>query len=67
MPTGDFGLKTLATLGPASQRAHVGLGPSLVDEHQARGINQALAGDPLPAAARNIGAILFGRDQRLFL
>jgi hypothetical protein len=52
---------------PAPQRRHIGFGPGLVDEHQPGGINPFPIFGPLCPAAGNIGTVLFGGNQRLFL
>lgn len=57
----------LAARRPSSERRHIGLGPGLVDEHQAGRIDAVLILCPLDPPARHIGAILLSRDQRLFL
>ena len=62
-----LGLDALSDRRPAPERRHVGLGPGLVDEHQAGGVDAALIQDPLRPPTRDIGTILLGRDQRLFL
>ena len=46
---------------------HVGLGPGLVDEHQASGVKPALMRFPPDPAAGNVGAILLAGVQRFFL
>jgi hypothetical protein len=56
---------------PAAQRApvaprHVGLGPGLVDEHQATRIKPALIFLPLLPPAGHVGAILLGGEQAFF-
>ena len=61
------GLQPLAARRPAAQRRHVGLGPGLVDEHQAGGIDPALVLHPLRPPARHVRTLPLGRDQRLFL
>ena len=45
---------------------HVGLGPGLVDEHQASGVKPALMRFPPDPAAGNVGAILLAGVQRFF-
>ena len=56
------------TLGPpASQRRHIGLGPSLVDEDQAGRIDAILIGHPLLTPSRHVGTVALAGDQRLFL
>lgn len=62
-----FGLDPLSDRRPAPERSHVGLGPGLVDEHQAGGVDPVLILNPLRPPARDIGTILLGCDQRLFL
>lgn len=62
-----FGLDPLSDRRPAHERSHVGLGPGLVDEHQAGRIDPVLIQNPLRPSARNIGTILLAGDQRLFL
>ena len=52
---------------PAPKGRHVRLGPGLVEEHQTRGVNQPAILDPSSSMPRDIGAILLGRDQCLFL
>src|SRR5437879_3036101 len=56
---------------PAAQRApmaagHVGLGPGLVDEHQATGIKPVLILLPPLPPAGHVGAILLGGEQAFF-
>ena len=67
MTVRDVGLEPQATWRPSAQWCHVGLGPGLVDEHQAGRVDLALVLHPLRPPARDIGAILLGCDQRLFL
>jgi hypothetical protein len=64
---GHLGRQALAARRPAPQRSHVGLGPGLVDEDEAGGIDEPLPRRPLGPSARHVGAVLLGRDQRLFL
>src|SRR6516164_8215045 len=45
---------------------HVGLGPDLVDEHQALGVKPALMRLPPGPAAGNVGAILLAGVQAFF-
>ena len=56
----------VAARPPAAQRGHVGLGPGLVDEDQAPGIDARLAGLPSQAAPGDIRAILLSRERGLF-
>ena len=67
MAVRDAGPQALAARRPAPERSHVGLGPGLVDEDEAGGIDKPLPRRPLGASPRHVGAVLFGRDQRLFL
>jgi len=62
-----FGLDPLATRRPAPQRRHIGFGPGLVDEHQAGRIDPLPILGPLRPPTGDIGTILLGRNQRLFL
>jgi hypothetical protein len=48
------------------EMCHIGLGPGLVDEHKARGIDAALVGSPARAMAAYVRAILFARNERFF-
>ena len=61
------GLQALTPRRPAPERRHVGLGPGLVDEDQAGGVDLALVPLPLCPAVRDVRPFLLGRDQRLFL
>lgn len=60
------GLKPLAAWRPSPERRHVGLGPSLIDEDHAGGVDPVLIRRPLGSPARHVGAILLAGDQRLF-
>jgi hypothetical protein len=62
-----LGFDPLAARRPAPQRCHVGFGPGLVNEHQAGGIDPFPILGPLGTAAGNVGAVLLGGNQRLFL
>src|SRR5215203_5416377 len=62
-----LGGQALAAPRPAAERGHVGFGPGLVDEDEAGRIDKPLPRRPLGASPRHVGAVLFGRDQRLFL
>lgn len=59
--------QALAARGPSAQGRHVGLGPGLVDEDQAREVDTVLVGRPLQAAARYVRPVALAGDQRLFL
>src|SRR5271166_3787192 len=50
----DLGLEPGAAKRPPTQRRHVGLGPGLVDEDQALGLNAALILYPLLSPARDV-------------
>ena len=62
-----LGLDAFPDRRPAVERRHVGLGPGLVDEHQAGRIDAVLIEKPLRPPARHVWTLLLGRDQRLFL
>lgn len=62
-----LGREALTARAPAAQRRHIGLGPSLVDEDEAGGIDPILVGLPLLASPRHIGTVALAGDQRLFL
>jgi hypothetical protein len=55
-----------ASPAPATERRHVRLGPSLVDEDQALGIKPSLILLPLLAPARDRRPQLLGGEQRFF-
>jgi hypothetical protein len=61
-----FGHQPIATPATAVQARHIGLGPSLVDEDQAPGINSPLILLPLRPPARHVRAILLGGVQAFF-
>ena len=62
-----FRREALPERRPAPERRHVGLGPGLVDEHQALGVDPVPVAKPLRPPARDIGAVPLGGNQRLFL
>jgi hypothetical protein len=68
LPVAERGgrLETLPARPPASQRRHVGLDPGLVDKDQARSVDPALMGLPARPLTRDIGTVLFGRQDRFF-
>ena len=66
MPIRDLGAEPLAAWCPAAQRRHVGLGPCLIDEDQAGGINPVLIATPLGAAPGNVGTVLFPGEHGFF-
>ena len=62
--------RTEQPLAPATatpQRRHVGLGPSLVEEDQALGVQSALSSAPEMAGRGNVHTRLLTGPQRLFL
>ena len=65
MAVRHLGGQALAARRPAPERSHVGLGPGLVDEDEAGGIDEPLPRRPLGPLPRHVGAVLFGRNQRL--
>ena len=65
-PCGTLAMQPAAARCPAPQRRHVGLGPGLVDEHQAGRIDAVLILDPLRPPARDVGAIPLAGDHAFF-
>ena len=59
--------EALSLRRPAAKPCHVGLRPGLIDEDQTPGINAPLVGAPARAMAAYVRAILFTRDEGLFL
>src|SRR5215475_5008797 len=66
-PMRDLSYQSLAARCPSAQRAHVGLGPGLVDEDQTLGVNAILILCPLRAPACHVGAVAFASHQAFFL
>ena len=64
---GDFDGQSGAARAPTTQWRHVGFDPGLVDEDQARGINQPLVMPPLSAPPSNVGTILFAGDGVFYI
>jgi hypothetical protein len=62
-----LGFDALTARRPAPQRRHIGFGPGLIDEHQPSGIDPIPILDPLHPPTGDIGTILLGGNQRLFL
>jgi hypothetical protein len=62
-----FGFDALTARRPAPQRRHIGFGPGLIDEHQPSGIDPIPILGPLRPPTGDIGTILLGGNQRLFL
>jgi hypothetical protein len=63
---GHFGMEPLALGCPATQRGHIGFGPSLVNEHEPSGIKSALILLPLLAPPGDLGPELFGWQHAFF-
>ena len=59
--------QALSLRGPAAKPCHVGLRPSLIDEHQTPGVDEPLIGAPARAVTVYVPAILLARDKGLFL
>src|ERR1700684_1297582 len=59
--------QTLSHRGSSPQACHVGLAPGLIDEDQAMDIVAGLIDSPLLASCCDIGPILLGGRERLFL
>jgi len=59
--------EALSLRGPAAKPCHVGLRPSLIDEHQTPGVDEPLIGAPARAVTVYVPAILLARDKGLFL
>ena len=51
----------------AAQARHIGLGRRLVDEDEPGRVERSLAAFPAPAGLGDIGPVLLGRMERLFL
>ena len=62
-PRGD---QPLATWAAAVAPGHIGLGPRLINEHEAAGIKPALSTLPTGAPPRDIGPLLLGGRQTFF-
>jgi len=62
-----LGFDALTAQRPAPQRRHIGFGPGLIDEHQPSGVDPILILGPLRPPTGDIGTILLGGNQRLFL
>ena len=59
--------QALAPLSPAGAPHHVGGGPRLVQEHETSGVHVTLPHAPALSIPGNVGPILLGGSQRLFL
>ena len=62
-----LGFDALTARCPAPQRRHIGFGPGLIDEHQPSGIDPIPILGPLRSPPGDIGTVLLGGNQRLFL
>jgi hypothetical protein len=58
--------QALSFQAPAMGPDHVGLGPCLIDEDEAGGINLSLMPFPACPSARDVGPVLFAGQQRFF-
>ncbi len=67
MAMGYRGDQTLALWRPPSQARHVGLHPALIEEDQARWIEDGLRLTPLQPGLGDVGALLLGSVSCLFL
>jgi hypothetical protein len=64
---GRFGDQPAASGRTTPQARHVGLGRRLVEKDQARGLERALRALPAATGAADVGAVLLGCPERLFL
>jgi len=62
-----LGFDALTAWCPAPQRRHIGFSPGLIDEHQPSAIDPIPILGPLRPPTGDIGTILLGGNQRLFL
>lgn len=63
---GRLGQQLVTPQRPTPDRRHVRLGPGFINEDQPLGIKPRLILLPLCAPSRDLGAILFGGEQRFF-
>jgi hypothetical protein len=61
-----LGQELVPTRRPAAQARHVGLGPGLIDEDQARRVKPVLIRLPPSTPSRHVGTILLGGEQSFF-
>jgi hypothetical protein len=66
MTVWDFGLKSFAARPPSTERRHVGLGPSLIDEDQALRPDLVLILGPLCSPSRDVGTVAFASHHAFF-
>ncbi len=62
----NLGRQPPAARPPSPKRRHVSLGPGLIDEDQADGLDPALARGPLRPPPRDVGTILFAGEHGFF-
>jgi hypothetical protein len=67
MAVRDFIDEPATARRPAAQAGHIRLGPGLVDEDEARRIDQAMIFAPARAVAGDVRPLLLASDQSLFL
>ena len=65
-PVRHMGDQALPPRGAAVGACHVGLGPGLIDEDEAGGIDARLMATPALTAACDVGPMLLGGVQRFF-
>ncbi len=66
MPIRRQRFQALIACDAPKQARHVRLGPGLVDEHEGLGINRGLQPCPVPPAAGDVRAPLFGGQDAFF-
>jgi hypothetical protein len=59
--------KALSFRRLAAKPCHIGLRPGLIDEDEARGVDEPLIGAPARAMTADVRAVALARDERLFL
>jgi len=67
MAVGTTGDESLSARSAATQACHVRLGGRLVDEDEPVRLEAALLPPPVLAGLRDVGAVLLGGMERLFL
>ncbi len=67
MPMWHCGDQTLAGWGTTTQPGHIRLHPGFVDENQPSRLQKGLKAAPVGTGGGDIGTVLFGRTERLFL
>ena len=66
MAVWNVSLERRAALPPSVSAGHVGLGPRLIDENKAGGIDFSLVPLPPGTPARDIRTVLLGREDGFF-